>query len=161
MNKAIKKNVNYLCKLVGHKVIRTKPTAVGGDFSYTSEPLILKGFTKEGRIICQYAEETFGTRFFGSKERILPLSFTDRNWKLYSRILKVADSELSKWKGKKILRTKPTARTQSRSFMDKPAKLIAASKYHMIVEFTRPDLQGVQCILNCDYTNPKEWKLAE
>ncbi len=161
MNKAIRKNVNHLRRLVGHKVIRTKPTAVGRDFSYTSDPLILKGFTKKGEMIVEFAEGTLERRLFSPRERTLPLHFTDCNWKLYSRVLNVEDSELSKWKGKKILRTTPSKRINDKSFMNEPAKLIAASKYHMIVEFTCRGLQGERCILNCDYTNPKEWKLAE
>ena len=161
MNKAIRKNVNHLRRLVGHKVIRTKPTAVGRDFSYTSDPLILNGFTKKGEMIVEFAEGTLERRLFSPRERTLPLHFTDCNWKLYSRVLNVEDSELSKWKGKKILRTTPSKRINDKSFMNEPAKLIAASKYHMIVEFTCRGLQGERCILNCDYTNPKEWKLAE
>lgn len=153
MNKATRKTVNHLRRLVGHKVIRTKQTVGIRDFSYTDKPLILKGFTNKGEMIIQYAGYT--------KERTLPLYFTDRNWKLYSRALNVEDSELSKWKGKKILRTTPTKKIHSTSFMREPAKLIAASKYHMIVEFTCGGLQGMRTMLNCEYTNPKEWKLAE
>ncbi len=108
MNKATKRTVNYLRKYVGHVIIRTKETTVIADFSYTDSPIILKGFTEEGELIIQYAEGTLERRSLGSEERILPLRFTDRNWKLYSRVRRVQDSELKKWVGKKIRRTTPT-----------------------------------------------------
>lgn len=148
MNKTTKENVNHLRRLVGHKVIRKGPTAMHGDFSYTEDPLILVGFTEKGKIICRYAEETFLGRIFGSRENVLPLEFTDRNWMLYSRVTKGRNSELSKWNGRKILRTRPTARRGDKSFMEEPVKLIAASKYHLVVEFTSVGLEGSRHILN-------------
>lgn len=158
MKKAIKKNVNYLRRLIGHKIIRTKETAIYGDFSYTSDPVILKGFTEKGEMIIQLPKESI---FFKLGECKLPIEFTDRNWKLYNRVRKVGDNKLNKWKGKKILRTVPTKHLGDRSYMDEPVKLITASKYHIIFEFTEPFLQGKSYCANYDFSNPKEWKLEE
>lgn len=154
--------INYLRKFVGHKVVRTKRTARTGDGSYTDTVLILRGFTEKGEVIIQYAEGTFERRCFGPVEEVLPIEFTDRNWKLYSRVRKVPDSELNKWRGKKIRRTTPTI-GGDRSYMREPVKLIAASRYHLIIEYTEAMgwLQGTQQLLRYEFANPKEWELAE
>lgn len=46
----MKKTINQLKKYIGKEIIRTKPTCKG-DRSYTSDAILLLGFTPEGRII--------------------------------------------------------------------------------------------------------------
>ncbi len=45
--------------------------------------------------------------------------------------------------------------------MTRPVKLIAASKYHVIIEHTDGGMQGKKKILRYEFANPKEWELAE
>ena len=162
MNKTIKKTVNSLKRFIAHTIIRTRETEIVGDFSYTDIPLILRGFSAKGEMIVQYANQTFERKVFGSTEHTLPIYFTDHNWKLYSRIKRVSDSELSKWIGKKVRRTVPTKNFGDRSFMDKPVTLVAASKYHLIIK-REDSLWGTTDLytLRYEYADPREWELAE
>lgn len=158
MNKAIEENVNYLGNLVGHMVIRTKPPERSVDWSYTEIPLFLQGFSYEGKMIVEYAEGTFERKIYGSKATELPLEFTDRNWQFYSRVRMASDNKLNKWKRRKIQRIAPTKTCGDKAYMRNPVKLIVASEHHLIIY----DFElGRASILNGDYTNPEEWRLAK
>lgn len=156
MKKATKKTINYLRKFVGHKVIRSQET-IRGDFSYTRTPLILRGFSDKGEVIISYTEDSFERSLFGYVERTLPLEFTDSNWLLYSRLRKVPNSKLNKWRGKRIRRTAPMGLTGDCSYMETPVKLISASQYHLIVELA----DNMQIVLDYRWVNPNEWMLVE
>lgn len=159
MNKKLRKNIHFLRKMIGHKIIRYRETT-SGDFSFTSDPVILRGLTSDGCMIVSFPEGTFG--FLLHKEiDILPKSFSDRNWKLYSRIKLCPEGHCSKWVGKYIHRVKPTSRIGDRSFIQEPVRLIAASKWHFIVEYNLSRWHKVRSILNYDYTNPKHWELVK
>lgn len=78
MKKSLKKTIAYLRQFVGYEIIRTKPTTNVVDWSYTDEPVIFVGLTQDGCI--KYIDPKFD-----DKVRILPLTFTDRNWITFKR----------------------------------------------------------------------------
>ena len=166
MKKSTKKIINTLSKYIGLEIIRTKPTSAIGyvkDWSYTSDPIVLIGFTADGCI--RYRHTGMEARFFGNEEYTLPFSFTDRNWITYKKALRAKNNELNKWRGKKIKRIRPTATCGDRSYMceygfEEPPTLISASKYHMVIMNNDIGLKGDKSILRSDYMNPEDWVLA-
>lgn len=152
MKKSIRKIVNRLRPLVGHEIIRIKPTC-DGDFSYTDKKLILLGFTPKGELIIQN-EKNKGSKYY---ERTLPLEFTDWFWISYKRALKSGSSPLNKWCGKKIKRTTPVFMPwgEMKIYMDRNV-LIHASKHHVILSGWLGER-----ILNCCFAKPEDWALDE
>ncbi len=153
MKKSLKKTIAHLRKFVGHEIIRTKPTTDIGDWSYTDEPVVFVGFTQDGCI--KYIDPKFD-----DKVRILPLTFTDRNWITLKKALKPKGNPLNKWRGKKVVRNCPTCYGDY-SFLrsdipDNEQKLISASKYHIILE----DKIVGKIICDSRYNNPNDWELA-
>lgn len=153
MKKSLKKTIAHLRKFVGHEIIRTKPTTDIGDWSYTDEPVVFVGFTQDGCI--KYIDPKFD-----DKVRILPLTFTDRNWITLKKALKPKGNPLNKWRGKKVVRNCPTCYGDY-SFLrsdipDNEQKLISASKYHIILE----DKIVGKIICDFRYNNPNDWELA-
>ena len=160
MKKSRKKVIKYLKKrYVNHEVLRTKPAR--GDWSHTDgKPIILIGFTPDGKIKYKYTGSDVLT--FGDKEFILPIYFTDRNWITYNSALKAKGSALNKWKGKRIRRIRPTGRFYDHSYMHGEAPtLIAASKHHIVLKLNDPGLKGLTRVLPAIYANPADWELAE
>lgn len=149
-NKTMKKTINRLSKCIGKEIIRTNPT-YDGDGSYIEKPILLLGFTTDGRI--RYRHTTFSW-LFGDEEKTLPISFTDMNWITYRKALRSGGTKLSKWKGKKIRRIKPTA-MGDKSFMDEPVTLLCASKSHMVVKDYRSEF-----VLDQRYTRFEDWIIA-
>lgn len=147
-----KKKKGFPRKLIGHKVIRTRETEITRDFSYSDEVYIIEEVTPSGNLI---GKDSKGKKIVFSRK------FNDRNWKLFSRVKKVPDNQLNKWKGKKIIRTVPTkiptTGYEVNTFLSSPVTLIIASKYHIITE----NSEGKRIISNYLRANPKEWKLAE
>lgn len=153
MKKSLKKTIAHLRKFVGHEIIRTKPTTDIGDWSYTDEPVVFVGFTQDGCI--KYIDPKFD-----DKVRILPLTFTDRNWITLKKALKPKGNPLNKLRGKKVVRNCPTCYGDY-SFLrsdipDNEQKLISASKYHIILE----DKIVGKIICDSRYNNPNDWELA-
>lgn len=162
MRKKTKKIVNRLSMYIGFEIIRTKPT-LEEDFSHTREPILLTGFTSDGRIRYRYVG--MNAYIFGNEEFILPLSFTDRNWITLKKALKAEHNALNEWRGKKIKRICPTA-TGDHSFIyeydwSKPPTLISASRHHMVIMSNDAGLEGRKAVLNFDFVNSKDWVLAE
>ena len=163
MKKSTRKIVSRLSSYVGIEVIRTKPT-VTGDWSKTDTPILLLGFTSDGRI--RYRHLGFERNIFGDVEYTLPISFTDRNWITYKKAMKPKNNPLNKWRGKKIKRVRPTATCGDCSFMcrniwDAAPTLVSASKYHMVISRNDSIWKGRQTVLRSDYMDPKDWVLAE
>lgn len=153
MKKSLKKTINHLENFVGCEIIRTKPTTNVVDWSYTDEPVIFVGLTQDGYI--KYIDPKLD-----DKVRILPLTFTDRNWITFKKASKPKGNPLNKWRGKKVVRNCPTCYGDE-SFLrsDVPGDeqiLISASKYHIILE--DKFLGKITC--NSRYNNPNDWKLA-
>lgn len=153
MKKSLKKTIAYLRQFVGYEIIRTKPTTEVGDWSYTDEPVIFVGLTQDGCI--KYIDPKFD-----DKVRILPLTFTDRNWITFKKASKPKGNPLNKWRGKKVVRNCPTCYGDY-SFLrsdipDNEQKLISASKYHIILE----DKIVGKIICDSRYNNPNDWELA-
>lgn len=162
MKKSTRKIISYLSKYIGFEVIRTKPA--GGDWSYTSEPILLVGFTKDGRI--KYRHKGVDAKILGNKVFVLSKNFTDRNWITYKKALQAEHNQLNQWRGKKIKRIRPTAICGDHSFMcesygDKAPTLISASKYHMVIQYNDILLEGHKSVLRSEYINPEDWVLAE
>lgn len=155
MKKSLKKTINHLENFVGHEMIRTKPTTNNNRviWSYTNEPVIFVGLTQDGCI--KYIDPKLD-----DKVRILPLTFTDRNWITFKKASKPKGNPLNKWRGKKVVRNCPTCYGDE-SFLrsDVPGDeqiLISASKYHIILE--DKFLGKITC--NSRYNNPNDWELA-
>lgn len=149
MKKSLKKTIAYLRQFVGYEIIHTKPTTEVGDWSYTDEPVIFVGLTQDGCI--KYIDPKFD-----DKVRILPLTFTDRNWITFKKASKPKGNPLNKWRGKKVVRNCPTCYGDY-SFLrsnipDNEQKLISASKYHIILE----DKIVGKIICDSRYNNPND-----
>lgn len=166
MKKSTRKIINHLKQYIGLEVVRTKPTQGiiwAGDWSYTSEPIIILGFTSDGCIRYCHAESS---GLFDNKEDILPFSFTDRNWITYKKAMRAKHNVLNKWRGKKIKRIRPTATCGDRSYMcqhvfDSAPTLVSASKYHMVIMYNGFLQKGHKHLLRADYIKPEDWVLAE
>lgn len=72
---AVDKKIKWLKKYIGFEIIRIERTDTG-DSSYMRDPILLLGFTADGRIRCKH---TTKIKLFGDEERVLPSSFTDMN----------------------------------------------------------------------------------
>lgn len=146
--------ITWLKNYVGREMIRSGPTTANifpQDWSYTDAPVIIMGFTQQGEIICKHPG-------INALAKVLPLSFTDRNWIPYNNVFDVTHTSFNQWRGKKIKRIRPTSTFGDRKYMsdsDAPI-LISASKYHMVVDTS----QGTT-ILRSDYMNPEDWILAQ
>lgn len=153
MKKSIKKIINRLKPLVGHEIIRIKPTCYG-DFSLTNRPIVLLGFTAKGELIVQ-DKQFYGTKFY---ERALSVGFTDWFWISYKRATKTGNSPLNKWCGKKIKRTTPVFLQfgKDESFMNNSYILLHASKHHVVLGDRTKER-----ILDCRYAKPEDWALDE
>lgn len=122
----------------------------------TDSPILLKGFTSDGRIIVCYLGRD--AKIFGSEEKIFDIEFTDKNWITYKYALQPRDNPLNKWRGKRIRRIVPVMRLRAdKSFMDNydAPILVAASKYHIVVKTEFGNM-----VLSSDYARPKDWVLA-
>ena len=164
MNRSIKKIINKrLRKLVGHEIIRIGPTEPSYDSAYTEQPVILEGFTKSGKMIVKYPRRL--NCLFGSSQQILSTEFTDRKWRLYSRVFKKGNSKLNRWSGKKIRRINPVcflSGYKCTMFINEPVALISASKSYLVIKVENEFLQLSQIrILRWEYANPRDWELAE
>lgn len=154
-SKTMKKTINRLSNYIGKEIIRIQPTYEKDwdyeDWSYTEEPILLLGFTTDGRIRYKHTKEIW---LYGDREKVLPASFTDMNWITYKKALRSGGNNLNKWKGKKIIRINPTVKG-SMSFMKEPVVLISASRYHMVVLYDNKPM-----VLNREYAEFKDWILA-
>jgi hypothetical protein len=157
MKKSTRKVINHVQQYVGHEVIRTKQTR--GDWSYTDNPILLLGFTSDGRIRYRHTESD--AKIFGNDEFVLPAHYTDRNWITYKKALKAKGNQLNKWKGKKIRRIRPTPTCGDQSYMHDTPILVSASKYHMVVMENSVGLEGKKVVLNSSFMNSDDWELAE
>lgn len=154
MNRATKKTINYLSQWLGKEIIRTKPTYTN-DWSYTTTPILLVGFTPDGCI--RYQRTSRDKDFHESEEDVLYFSFTDRNWITLKKAMKPKNNRLNQWKGKKIKKFRTNTKWKSTSFMSGNfPTLIAASKHHLIVMDA-----GKRYILNDASANAEDWALAE
>lgn len=149
-SKTMKKTINRLSNYIGKEIIRTQPT-YKNDGSYTKEPILLLGFTTDGRIRYKHTKEIW---LYGDGEKVLPASFTDMNWITYKKALRSGGNNLNKWKGKKIIRINPTIKG-SISFMKEPVVLISASRYHIVVLHDNEPK-----VLSREYAEFKDWILA-
>lgn len=156
MKKSIKKTVNYLKQYIGHEILRTKPSY--GDWSYTSDSILLLGFTPDGCIRCLHTG--IEAKIFKGKEDVLPIEFTDRNWITHKSAKKSKNNELNKWKGKRIRRVRPAG--YDRSFMrEEPPTLITASKHHIVIRYEDWILKGRMKILDSRYNKLEDWEVVE
>ena len=171
--KPVKVIPKSLKELVGKKIIRITST-INGDWSFTNEPILLKGFTSNNTMIIKYIKEY--SRDFGEKIDELPICFTDNKWILLEDAIKVGDNELNNLIGKKIKRIRPVyivkyfgkrkflidQYKEDRSYMyeygEIPPILVSASKYHMVVK--EYDVSGNEnlIIIGPRYSNPKDWE---
>lgn len=167
MKKSTKKIIKALSRYIGHEIIRTKRIDTG-DGSYTDYPILLIGFTPEGEI--KYRNVMGRQNMYGDAVHILPSSFTDRNWITYKKALRAKNNELNKWKGKKIKRVCPTQNGNRAYMCEAPCgefiTLISASKHHLLIKNDNMmnnmnRLKGDEKILNYEFTNPKDWILAD
>lgn len=158
MKKSTKKTIKYLQRYIGHEIIRTKPAR--GDWSYTDDaPLLLVGFTSDGRI--KYRYTGMDSRILGDKERVLPPHFTDRNWITYKKALRAENNKLNQWRGKKIRRICPTYRHDSSFMSGNAPTLISASGHHMVIILNNFGLEGVKSFLGPEFVKFEDWELAE
>lgn len=158
MKKSTRKTINSLRKYIGHEIIRTHP--IHGDWSYTDDPLLLTGFTPDGRI--KYIHTGNGKNIFGSKEYILPIYYTDRHWITFKKALRPKNNPLNQWIGKKIIMTHPEPITGDRSFTHEecPVTLVSASRYHITIMYNDFGLKGKKITLASRFNNPNDWRLA-
>ncbi len=155
MKESMEKVVNRLKPLVGHKIIRIKPTKYG-DYSYTETPVTLLGFTDKAELIVR--QELFGIEPF---EDVMPISFTDSFWISYRKAKRAKNNSLNQWKGRYVKRIVPVMTPYfDESFMGSSSRcrLIAASKHHIVLQ---SDGFGFTSIKNYLYANPKDWTLDE
>lgn len=146
---AVDKKIKWLKKYIGFEIIRIERTDTG-DSSYMRDPILLLGFTADGRIRCKH---TTKIKLFGDEERVLPSSFTDMNWITYKNALRSQGNKMNKWRGKNIIRINPTIK-YSKSFMEDPVVLISASSYHMVVLYNNKPM-----VLEREYTKFNDWIL--
>lgn len=164
MKKSTRKIISRLKQYVGHEMLRTKPT-INGDSSYTDTPILLLGFTSDGKI--RYQHLGINAKIFDNDEHFLPLSFTDWNWITRKKAIKPKHNELNKWRGQRIKRICPTSRTGDHSYMtcrspfEKFPTLLSASKSHMLIMLNDSLLGNNERILRRDFVNPNEWVLAD
>lgn len=154
-----------LKKLAGKEIIRIGST-INGDWSFTNEPVLLKGFSSDNSMIIQYIKEY--NIFSDERIDVLSVYFTDDNWILLEDALKSEDNELNKLIGKRIKRIRPVENLSRRyihredhSYMceygEIPPTLVSASKYHMFLK--EYDARGNEnhIIIGPRYSNPKDW----
>lgn len=67
--------------LVGKRAVRTEPTKRIGDYSFTSNPLLILKVT-EHHIVCKYC-----FNYLPSREQLLNLDFVDDNWVDYDDLV--------------------------------------------------------------------------
>lgn len=159
MKKSTKKVINYLRRYIGCEIIRTKETAVFGDGGrYMMIPIVLKGFTSDGRIL--YCHTGLDKERYGTDVDTMPLEFTDRNWITYKKALRAKGNALNKWRGKTIRRIRPTI-SGDRNFMrGLPPTLVSASKHHAVVMFGEIGSHDKRCVLDYEFTKLEDWELA-
>lgn len=159
MNKSTKKTINYLSQWIGHEIIRTKPTCFDNDWTFTTDPILLLGFTTNGCIRFHYTGEL--KEKLGIVEIVLPFHFTDRNWITVKKALKAKNNRLNQWRGKRIKRIRPTRQSDHPYMSPKFPTLISASKHHLVIMLNDVEFEGRKRILNSNYVNAEDWSLAE
>lgn len=80
-------------------------------------------------------------------------SYTD-DTVCFDGIMRGVKSSLYKWRGQLVKRIRPAGCCIS--FMDRPVKLISATRYHVVAVDPESDYQY---ILNIRYANPDDWEL--
>lgn len=160
MNKSTKKTINYLSQWIGHEIIRTKPTCFDNDWTFTTDPILLLGFTTNGCIRFHYTGEL--KEKLGIVEIVLPFHFTDRNWITVKKALKAKNNRLNQWRGKMIRRICPTSTCVVESFT-RPEfpTLLSASKHHLVIMRNDIGFEGKKAILGANFANAEDWTLAE
>ena len=82
-------------ELIGRNAIRTAPTEVIGDRSYTNSPILILNAT-DSHIVYKHAG-SFEKKIFGDATRVLGPDFADENWADYDELMngciKIRDKE--------------------------------------------------------------------
>ena len=154
------KIMRQLDKYRGKKIIRYAPT-VNDDWSFTTSPVIFKGFTLKGEIVCCYIKENCANHY--NYDFILLPEFTDTNWMPYEDIfIPCDDIPLTSWVGKKVKRIyiDELKRFDEQEFeindsIEYPT-LACVSKYHVVL-----NLNGKLFIFCDQQSNNYLWALAE
>lgn len=77
-------------ELIGKKAIRTGPTCYG-DYSYTTEPLLIVKVT-ENHILTKYPEENMFSKITkDDRPHILNKRWNDDNWTDYDELMNIAE----------------------------------------------------------------------
>ena len=161
-----------LKELLGKEIIRIGPTNAG-DWSYTDQPVLFKGFSSDNGMIIQHIKEY---NYVGEMLTELSPSFSDDQWILKEDAFKAENNELNKLIGKKIKRIRPVPLISNRvsligdsynetkedhSYMceygQTPLILVSASKHHIIAK--EYDVMGNERIIILDprYSKPEDW----
>lgn len=156
MKKSLKKNLRYLERYIGKEIIRIHP--VDGNWKHTNYPILLLGFTLDGKMRFQYTRDHL--EIHGKEVFLLEEQYTDRFWITYKKAIKSKNNPLNKWKGRTIHRVRATI-TNEGAFMKMPVILKSASKHHMVVEATVDFLHGRVFVLDARFCNPEDWELSQ
>ena len=152
-----KKVIEQLKRYKGKWIIRIDCTK-SGDYSKTTEPVLITGFTSTNRIKCKLYRNPTNN----NQNVILPREFTDDKWILYEDALKSENNPMNELKGKLIIRIRPTERGDER-FTKRPVKLISASKNHVVVSYNKNSLAWLgirypeRILLGSEFSNPEDW----
>lgn len=159
MDKKLRKVIQSMRPYIGQQIIRIAPaiypSGVGvKDYSYGSEPVILRGFSSKGEARITRSDKQ------NRHAHNCSISFTDRNWILYSDISCTGKSRLNKWRGRRIKRIRAT-KLGDRSFMsEEGVELIWATPYHVNISWNFMG-EPRECLLNSLYAAPEDWVPVE
>ncbi|MCQ2979331.1 MAG: hypothetical protein MJ245_06015 [Clostridia bacterium] len=120
------------------------------DYSYCTDPMIFKGYADDGDLVFEYANAPLN----GELTNLDP-AWNDGNWIPYSSIKRMKKTSLNSCKGQMVAR-KDSIKKYGKSIICTQAKLICATKYHVIVD---DKMFGV-LIYDNRFARPEDWILA-
>lgn len=137
----------------GVEYIRIAPTKYG-DYSRTDSAMCFDGIAPDGCYLMHYPKGSLDEVCFGTEVQKMPTEFSDNNWRPANNPIVGVKSSLHKWKGQLVRRIRPAG--IDLSYMDRPVRLVSATRYHVVV--AKPE-SGYELVLDIRYANPDDWEL--
>lgn len=121
------------------------------DWSFTDEQVTYLGKVK-GKLLFKDIELDLSV--------CLDKDWDDGNWIPFDEITEQERTDLSDLAGKMVTRVRPAdlGDIKDRSYMGERVKLLAATKYHVIMQ---SNLDLGEWILDARYANPDDWECVE
>ena len=140
----------------GKTYIRIAPCGeMGGDYSFSSEPVLIDKILENGDIVCSYPNKPY----YFSSEFTLNSFWNDGKWIPYESMKRMQKTSLNDAKGKLVHRIKPVELHfgLDYSYIFRNYILVTATKYHVILQ----DEDGKTFTLDSRYTNPDDWSVID